>query len=196
MRQIEHLYHLAEATNVPSILKHGLLSTSELLKLTSIDANERRVLLRTHRPTGSSLDDGVYIRDQSPMPPAALSKALKEGMEPADWYELLNGFVFLWPDRDRMDRHRAACKGRPQVVLTFDAAALFKNFEANGFVSPINSGSARRKPAVRGRETLRPYTHWLKHGWPDRARSHPPAEILFNCSIPARAPYLIGAEEV
>jgi hypothetical protein len=80
-----------------------------------------------------------------------------DAFEPADWYALLNGHVFLWPDRERMDRQRQACGGRPQALLTFDGAALLDRFGAEAFMSPINSGNARRKPAPRGQDTLVPY---------------------------------------
>jgi hypothetical protein len=50
-----------------------------------------------------------------------------------------------------MDRQRRACGSRPQVVLTFDSAALLDHFQVEAFVSPINSGNARRKSARRGR---------------------------------------------
>ncbi len=125
------------------------------------------------------------------MPPAALARALDGGLEPADWYELLNGFVFLWPDRERMERHRQACGNRPQLTLTFDAAALLDRFGMEAFVSPINSGNARRKAVRRDRDLLVPYRTWLKQGWPTGQRTRPPAEFLFPCRVPAEAPHLI-----
>jgi hypothetical protein len=191
VRPIERLYHLAEESNVPSILKHGLLSTERLLALVGTAEADRLAFLRRQRPRGIQLAEGVTIRDQGPMPPSALAPALDDGLLPGDWYALLNGFVFLWPDRDRMERQRRACGDRPQVVMTFDAAALFTAFGGEAFLSPFNSGNARRKPARRGRDTLVPYATWRDDGWPTRARSHPPAEVLFRCDIPARAPYLL-----
>ena len=95
------------------------------------------------------------------MPPAALARALDDSLEPADWYALLNGFVFLWPDRERIERQRRACGDHPQVLLTFDGATLLGRFGAEAYVSPINSGNARRKPARRGRYTLVPYIHGM-----------------------------------
>jgi hypothetical protein len=173
-RRIERLYHLAEADNLASILKHGLMSTERLLRVAGISEAASIALRRTHRPDNVRLSEGVVIRDQRPMPPAALARALGDGLEPSDWYTLLNGFVFLWPDRERMDRQRRACGSRPQVVLTFDLAALLDRFEAKAFVSPINSGNARRKAARRGRDTFVPYTcvvtRRLAHG-PTRAPS-------------------------
>ena len=194
MRKLDRLYHLADADNVPSILEHGLLSTERLLGLTGMAETERAAILRRQRRDSLRLADGVTIRDQRPMPPSALARVLDDGLEPGDWYALLNSYVFLWPDRERMDRQRRACD-RAQVILSFDAVALFDHFGAQAFLSPINSGNARRKPARRGRDTLVPYTTWLQDGWPTRRRSHSPAEVLFGCVLPAQAPYLIDIAE-
>jgi hypothetical protein len=194
--RIENLYHLAEADNLASILEHGLMSTERLLDLVRIAEPERKELLRRHRPENIRLSEGVVIRDQRPMPPAALTPALDQGLVPSDWYALLNGFVFLWPDRERMNRQRRACAGRPQMMLTFDAAALLDRFAADAFVSPINSGNARRKAARRGRDTFVPYATWLREGWPRGRATRPPVELLLRCTIPAKAPYLIEISKV
>jgi hypothetical protein len=196
IRRLERLYHLAEAENLASILEHGLMSTERLLGVLGISAPKRAALLRSYRPDGVRLSEGILIRDQRPMPPAALAVALEDGLEPADWYALLNGHVFFWPNRERMDRQRQACGDRPQVVLTFDGAALLDRFGSEAFLSPINSGNARRKPAPRGRATLVPYGIWLRDGWPTGQPARPPAEVLFRCPIPVQAPYLIDITSV
>ena len=49
-RGIGKLYHLAEASNLASILQHGLMSTERLLDLACVAKPERDVLLRVHRP--------------------------------------------------------------------------------------------------------------------------------------------------
>lgn len=108
----------------------------------------------------------------------------------------MNSFVFLWPDPERMERQRRACGDRPEVVLTFDADALLDRFAAEAFVSPINSGNARRKAACRGPATFLPYATWLREGWPTGRRARSPAEILLRCTVPAVAPYLIGISKV
>ena len=195
MRKLERLYHVAEASNLPSILKHGLLSTECLLQLTGMPADVQAAFLRRHRQASLRLAEGVTIRDQGPMPPSALALALDDGLTPEDWYALLNGFVFLWPDRDRVERQRRACGDRPQVVMTFDADALLADFGGRAFVSPFNVGNARRRPARRGQATLVRYAKWLEAGWPDRKRTHPPAEVLFASTVPARAPYLVDIGE-
>lgn len=195
-RPVERLYHLADADNLPSILEHGLMSTERLLDVARVPETERAAVLRCHRPHSVRLSANVIIRDQRPMPPAALARALDDGLEPADWYAMLNGFVFLWADRDRVTRHRRACGDRPQVMLTFDGATLLERFAAEAFVSPINSGNARRKAARRGRDTLVPYTAWLRVGWPTGQPRRPPAELLFGCTIPTQAPYLMDIARV
>lgn len=188
------LYHLADAANLDSILAHGLLSTERLLAQAGLPDRDRTAILRGHRMCNLHLPNGVVIRDQKPMPPAALAAALDDDMQPADWYALLNGHVFLWSDRDRMERQRHACGPRPQIVLTFDAARLLDTFGDHALVSPINSGNARRKPARRGRDTLVPYRTWRRVGWPAGSRHRAPAEFLFRCTLPAKPPYVVNVE--
>jgi hypothetical protein len=178
-RRIERLCHPPEADNLVSILNHGLMSTERLVRLAGISEPASIALLRTHRPDKVRLRKGVVIRDLRPMPPAALAGALEDGLEPADWYALLNSFVFLWSDRERMDRQRRACGNRPQVVLTFDSTALLGQFQAEAFVSPINSGNARRKAAQRGRKTFVPTLRGRVKAGPRGARAALP---LNSCS--------------
>ena len=109
--RIARLYHLAEASNLPSILEHGLMSTERLLELARIPEADRTGGLRAHRPGNVRLSETVLIRDQKPMPPSALERALEGGLAPADWYALLNSFVFFWLDPRRIGT--AAARLRP-----------------------------------------------------------------------------------
>jgi len=193
---IMKVFHLAEASNLPSILEHGLLSTRRLFDLACISEKERTERLRGHRKENERLSQSILIRDQKPMPPSALERALEDGLTPGDWYALLNDFVFFWLDESRMERQRHACGDRPQVLLTFDAPKLLETFGTDAFVSPINSGNARRKPARRGSSTLMPYDTWLANGWPSGTRYRPPAELLFRGTIPVKSPYLVEMREM
>ena len=156
----------------------------------------REQVMGTHRPDPMTLPNGAIIRDQRPMPPSALARVLPEGFLPSDWYRLLNGFVFLWPDRGRLERHRGACRGVPQHLLVFDAARLLAEIGERVFLSPINSGNARRNPSARSAETLVNYETWRTHGWPVvagqtmRSRTFKPAEILVRGHLPLE-PYLL-----
>jgi hypothetical protein len=85
-RRIESVYHLAETDNLASILEHGLMSTKRSLDLMRIAESERGefLFLRRHRPENVRLSEGVVIRDQRPMPPAALTPALDDDLVPSD----------------------------------------------------------------------------------------------------------------
>jgi hypothetical protein len=181
----EVIHHLAEAANRASIDRHGLLPACDLITLAKVGETDRERLERRHRPAHTELPGGVQIRDQRPMPPKALENCLV-GMTPSEWYELINRRVFFWLDPDRLNRQRAACEPRPQVVLTIDTRRLVAACSDRIELSPINSGSAMRRAAKRGRATFVRHADWLASGWDTeaaalgttpRARSHAPAEL-------------------
>ena len=187
-----HVYHLAEEANFISIQRHGLLSANALLDLAGIHGAQRIKLEQHQRPVHLSLPNGTYLRDQKPMPPQALARCLI-GMQPADWYRLINSKVFFWLDPQRMDRQRRACGSRQQVVMVVDTKRLLDRYAKMASLSPINSGNARRKPAVRGRSTFVPYALWLESGWNDEAaglgtsprpQSHRPVELTVDGAVP------------
>lgn len=188
----KHVYHLVEKTNWHSIERHGLLPTELLYTLSGYAEDERRVLTANHRPDHTVLRSGIEIRDQAPMPPAALEKCLIR-MTPAEWYANLNSRVFFWLDIERLHRQRSACAPRPQMMLTFDTARLVEAYLPYVALSPINTGFARRKPAVRGEATFVPYSDWSRSGWESemkmlgnaaRKASHNPVELTVRRAIP------------
>jgi hypothetical protein len=190
-----HFYHWTEAPNLPSILRHGLLSTERLLALSNLPEERRETILSQHRPSQLVLPNGVIIRDQTPMPPNLLAKALPKEISPSDWYRFLNRFVFLWANRERVERHRRAFRGRPQALLIFDARLLLAKCGDCLFVSPINSGNARRQAAPRSPRLFVPYQEWISEGWPvmagrKRPTSISPAEIVLAGRLPL-GPYLL-----
>lgn len=193
-------YHFVEPANLASIKRHGLLSTERLLEMSGLNKKEKHAFLETHRPGSVTLKSGIVIRGQEPMPPNVLAPALRDGMTPADWYRLLNGFVFLWTNQERVDRHQLAFKGRPQKLLVFDAKLLLENLSRDLYVSPINSGNAMRKAAPRSSKLFVPYHVWLKRGWAEiggfkRAASSLPAEVIAKGHLPLE-PYLIRIESM
>jgi hypothetical protein len=198
------VYHLAEAANWPSIQRHGLFSATALLDRAGVIGAERERLERRQRLEHVELPDGVQLRDQRPMPAKALEGRLV-GMSPDQWYALVNAQVFFWLDADRLNRQRAACEPRPQVVLVVDAEALVTEHGSRVALTPINTGNARRRPARRGAATFVPYAQWLASAWeteaaalatPVRPRSHPPAELTIAQSVPDLARFLIRFEEL
>jgi Family of unknown function (DUF7002) len=126
------------------------------------------------------------------MPPFALVRCLDAGVSPRVWYRLVNSKVFFWLDIDRLNRHRAACAERPQIVIAVNLGELLTRHGRRAFLTPFNVGNARRRPAARGRRTFVPLEAWLATRWeseaergcPTRARNHPPAEIAIEGSVP------------
>jgi hypothetical protein len=148
--------------------------------------------VRAYRPKGIVLPNGGFVRDQSPMPPAALAACLGQGLAPQDWYDLVNQCVFFWLDVQRVARHRHALRHRPQILLILDAAALVARYSRIAYVTPFNIGNARRTPARRSERSLVPLAEWELHGWKGesdargqvRSRRHRPAELVVRGPIP------------
>jgi hypothetical protein len=179
------VFHLAEAENWPSIQQHGLLSTSRLLAASGIEGTGALPSNGTHRLSRTVLPNGIVIRDQKPIPSEALRRCLV-GMSPEEWYGMLNARVFFWLDHERLNRQRLACGPHRQVVMVLDTARLLAQHRDRIELTAINTGNARRKPALRGRATFVPYREWLASGWTSeatalgsspRSRNHRPAEL-------------------
>ena len=196
----KRVFHLAEEANWPSIRRSGLLSASELIKAAGIGDAARRRLVRTQRTAHTELPSGVQIRDQCPMPAAALERCLL-GMTAAEWYATINSRVFFWLDPERLNRQRRACMRRPQVVLAVDTASLVEAHASRIDVTPFNTGSARRKPARRGAATFVPVRAWMRSGWESEAvalggrprkKSHMPAELTVKRAVPDVLRCLVG----
>ena len=191
MRLPTHIYHLAEAANWASIQRHGLLSISTLLDVIALPKDERDRYEQQPRSDHTELPSGIQIRDQKPLPVQALVRCLV-GLAPSEWYQLLNRKVFFWLDVDRLNRQRRACEPRPQIVLIVETERLLSRHAERIALSPINSGNARRKPAVRGEATFVPYAEWLKSRWSSeavglrtrrRADNHRPVELTVERAI-------------
>ena len=187
----DRAFHLADAENWASIQREGLLSTDALIARAGLEGSEAAPF-RTYRNRGMRLPSGALIRDQCPMPPSALVRCLDAELSPDAWYGLVNSKVFFWLDVDRLNRHRAACGARPQIIVAVDLPALLRRHGDRAFVTPFNVGNARRRAAKRGRRTFVPLSAWFDHRWESeaadgcaaRARSHKPAEIAMEGSVP------------
>jgi hypothetical protein len=200
MQLPRRVFHLAERSNWSSIERHGLLSASQLMDAAGVSGARRKQLERAQRAEGVLLRSGVYLRDQRPMTPSALAACL-HGMVPSEWYATLNARVFFWVNIDRLNRQRLACEPRPQVVLTIDVGALVAAHGKNIALSPINTGNARRRPALRGAATFVPLEKWLQSGWASEAaalgtsprrKSYPPVELTVHGGVPDIAGFTLN----
>jgi hypothetical protein len=196
------VYHLAEAENWPSIQRHGLLSTRTLLDRIGMGGACRTAIERAHRPNRTILPTGLVIRDQKPIPPAALGLCLV-GLTASRWYELLNSKVFFWFDHKRLNRQRRACSRSPQVVLILSSDRLLRRYAAQTALTPINTGNARRKPALRGAATFVPYSVWAHSAWLSEAqalgtrprlRTHPPVELTVTDAVPDVMEFVLSVQ--
>jgi hypothetical protein len=196
----DRIYHLAEASNWPLIQRDGLLSANRLIGVAGLADASRDRMMREQRLVNTELPNGVRIRDQRPMPPTALETCLC-GARPADWYAMINARVFFWLDPDRLNRQRAACASRPQVVIAVDTAALIAVHQEHVALTPINTGNARRKPARRGAATFVPFAEWVSTGWASEAealgtrarkRSHRPVELTVLDAVPDIMCFVVG----
>lgn len=160
------LWHIAEDGSWPVIRQHGLLSTRALLDLHGITGGRRAALESEQRRQCETIEGRglppATLRDQKPIPPRALARCLDDGLDPADWYRILNGRSFFWLSEVRLRRMLITYGDRPHVVLTVGTASLVEAHREKIELSRINSGYALRTPARRGRDTFRPiaaYTH-------------------------------------
>lgn len=171
---------MAEAGTWPSIVKHGLLSTSALVTLFEVPEPRRTQILSTHRPAGIEISHPrigrAVVRDQIPMSDAGLRRCLEDGLTPKDWYEILNARVFFWATEERLERllGAGAYRGRLHTVITLDTRSLLVDYLERIVLSPINSGCTRPFPHPRGRSTfLRlgeyPFQYWRKKRGPTEA---------------------------
>jgi hypothetical protein len=158
-RYYPHLYHMAEPGSWDSIRKLGLLSTSALLDFCGIVGEERRRIESQRRAKAVLLPckkhGTIVIRDQKPISDSALQKCLTGGVTPAEWYATLNRKVFFWVTEKRLNRMLEAYgRSEGNTVLILDATKLLARPSVSITLSSINTGCARRRAALRGRETF------------------------------------------
>ncbi len=161
IRRWPTLYHMAEAGSWPSIRRHGLRSTSALLDLFEIEP-ARRIRLETQwRRESEEISHPTYgtavIRDQKPMPAAVLERFLEPGLSTADWYRLINGKTFFWPNTTPLLWMLGAppYRSRAHDVLVVDTARLVDRHREGVTLSAQNSGSTN-KGLRKGRDTFLP----------------------------------------
>jgi len=184
------LYHMAEAGSWASIEKHGLLSTAALLDLFEVD----RVLrdeIETRKRTESveirhPAHGSAWIRDNKPINETVLRRTLV-GMSEVNWYRTLNGRVFFWLSKKRLDRLRNApayCDRRHDI-LTLDTALLLQRHGTRVELAHLNSGAVHPSANYpRGTGTFKSIDQYL---WQKRltiAPSEPIVELTVLNSVP------------
>ncbi|WP_216592219.1 DUF7002 family protein [Verrucosispora sioxanthis] len=154
------VFHTMSATAWPSVQRHGLLSTQQLIDLFNLDAVERDRLLSAPRQRSTVLRapglPPAVIRDQKPM------KFIAEKIDPnsslAAYLAAINSRVFFWASAQRLDRLRQAKEYRTedQVVLHVDTRALVERHGPRIELCRLNSGAVTQK-----NHPLRGHRSWL-----------------------------------
>jgi hypothetical protein len=189
---------MAEAGSWPAIKRDGLLSTAALLDRfeiqgvprTAIESERRAHSVEIHHPGLGS----AWIRDNKPINETVLQRTLV-GMSLAQWYETLNGRVFFWLTRQRLDRLRRArpYRDRPHDLLTVDTAALLQAHGEQIELAHLNTGAVHRGANYpRGVGTFR---RIADYPWQTRvaiAPREPIVELTVPYAVPDIAESVVG----
>ncbi|PVE22759.1 hypothetical protein DC522_19440 [Microvirga sp. KLBC 81] len=203
---VEHyprLWHMAHQDSWAAIREHGLQSTSAILDQYGVEGEARKRLEEMRRPESVPLQraglPGAVIRDQKPIKESALAGCLQDGLQPSDWYRILNAHSFFWLHRDRV---RGLLKARAyrnleQTVLTVDTGSLVASHKDRILLSPINSGATIYTPTPRGKNTfLRIEDFPFKERRRTRPLSGTVVELLVKYSVPDIADHVLAVHRV
>ena len=192
------LYHRTVPESVDGILRHGLLSTSQLLALFEVPGAVRTRIERHRRASRVPIFHPVYgtaiIADNLPLSEGALATCLDDGLTPEEWLLILNSRVFFWPDKKNLCNHLGARlnRGRRLIVMEFDTLGLAERHIVRMELAAINTGSTIRKPARRGLSTFSPAQRYTYEEWRKlRGKRDSVREISVVDGVPDAANYLI-----
>lgn len=152
---------MAETGCWPSVIRHGLLSTSALLDLCEVTGGVRERIESARRPDSVSITGknfgAAVIRDNKPMTDSGLLRSL-DGYTPTEWYRVLNGLVFFWTRQERLAilQGAEAYRCKRQTILEINTASLVSKHGDCILLSPMNSGATRPFAHPRGKRTFLP----------------------------------------
>jgi hypothetical protein len=194
------LYHMANDGTWESIRKLGLLSTTALLDLFSINGEERYQIESCHRSRSVAISHpqlgGAVIRDQAPMREMALDRCL-DGINRRQWYELLNRKAFFWVTEARVQTLLGAklYRNKEHTVITVDTASLLGRHSDRVTLSPINSGNTLYNPPRRGHQTFRSIAEYpFEERRKKRGLGNAVAELAVDYSVPDLEAHAITVE--
>lgn len=154
------LWHMAADGGWEGIRDNGLMSVTRLLDLYEVEGQPRFAIESARRPQSVVLRKAglpnAVVRDNKPMFESVLAKNLQDGLQPREWYEILNRKSFFWVDHERLVRllSARAYAGSPQVVIEVDTRALLERHLADVRLCAINSGQTLYGGQPRGLSTF------------------------------------------
>lgn len=175
VRLYPRLFHMAADGSWPSIERHGLLSSAELVRVWESQSDTRGVL-EQKRTSPVELKHPHFgtavLRDQAPIHIPSLERALAGRMTVAEWLDALNSRVFFFLDPTslfgmlRSPSYRRAT----HTVLTINTESFVAAHESEIQLTDMNTGFAQpHNHKARGPETFQPlavFTH------PTREHAH------------------------
>jgi hypothetical protein len=189
------VYHLAERGTWSSIQQRGLMSTTAVLDHLKVVDGERFQFESEHREQKMDVRAGhpsnIVLRDQKPMPESRLLQALKDGITPRQWYELINDKVFFWVEEERLHRLLGARDYRKldHDVLTLDSEKFIPAYADKIWLCHMNSGNTWPIPHRRDRDIFRRISNY-----PVRPSGTPlknVVELVVDYAVPDIADYVV-----
>jgi hypothetical protein len=195
-----HVYHMAETGSWISIRQHGLLSSNEVTRRSGAEGATAVQLRRGHRATKVPVEvpgiGTVVLRDQIPMEPRRIQRALPDGVSAADWYELINERVFFWAAEARLHR---LLNGRQYAhlehdVLTVDTRSLVAAHADRIELCHMNSGNTLPAMTKRGPDIFKPIASYPMN---TRGRPRKPVvELTVLGGVPDIAEHVLEARRM
>lgn len=145
------LYHLTHQDNIDHILETGVIySTTHLVDNSDTVGEDflekRRVGLQTVNFDGVE----IVIRDQDPLNPNLMPKALDGSCSKEDFIRLVNNRVFFWPNKSRLRNHYNRYIKEEPKIFVFDLADIYNLNSKRIELSKFNSGALRCHPHYDG----------------------------------------------
>lgn len=189
------IYHMAEAGTWPSIQQRGLLSASATLDLFGVKGRARAAYEKEQRQTMMEVlpdrADRIVLRDQKPMPPDRLARALTDGTSPAEWYALINSKVFFWAQEHRLLTLLNArdYRRKEHDVLSINSETLIREYADRLRLCHMNSGNTWPMPHQRDVSAFKPISDYpvRRNGAPAKEV----VEIVVEHSVPDIARHVI-----
>lgn len=195
-----YLYHMAEMGSWPSIRANGLWSTSALLDHHRITGTARFDQESRHRPEKVTLTSPHFVttvlRDQKPMSDTRLEDALRDGLTPQNWYEILNRKTFFWVSEERLLTllNARAYRNEEHDVLTLRSEPIIRAYHDRISLCHMNSGNTFPMPHKRGRDTFLPIADYPVDA---RGRPHKPVvELVVEYGVPNIADYVVSVRRM
>lgn len=187
------VYHMATLGSWPSIERRGLLSTTALLDLFEVEANDREAIESRKRPESIVITHPQHgsatIRDQKPLHDSMLARCLRGRVSIEDWHRLLNGRVFFWVDEKRLNdlRNARAYRNQRQTVIFADTRQLVERYGRRIRLAHINTGATRSVAHFRDLDTFKTIEQYNQRKI---------VELTIDRSVPDIAEFVVRVEEI